>query len=252
MKQCTACRTTYTDETLRYCLADGAVLVEVDGDVPTVVTSGISPVAPTVAMNQPHEQMRVDIPPPSAPPPPVFQQATPPPQRSSGGGLLKILIAVVILGILALIAVGVAGFVYYNMSRGDAPAANANKEVKPTPAPSATKEDNDELRDQIANLEKLLKEQKSSGQPSNSPIKMPDASKMTSTARANSPSDGFLALRSLPSSDVGARITKIPHGATVSIGICGPVVTPVKRSGRWCQASYGGYTGWVFDAYLIY
>ena len=74
----------------------------------------------------------------------------------------------------------------------------------------------------------------------------------TKTARVDSPGDGFLALRKLPHSEIGERIAKIPHGATVEVGVCGPVVRPVNRAGRWCQASYNGQTGWVFDAYLVY
>jgi len=133
------------------------------------------------------------------------------------------------------------------------PVANAvNREVKASQTPTPAKNETDELRDQIANLEKLLNEQKKTNQPANVPLKMPEQSKTTVSAQVDSPGDGFLALRSLPSSDIGNRITKIPHGATVSIGACGPVVRPVSRQGRWCQAAYNGYSGWVFDAYLLY
>jgi hypothetical protein len=121
-----------------------------------------------------------------------------------------------------------------------------------TPAPSPTKDDKDELRDQIANLEKMLNDQKKSNKTPNLPQNIPNQSAMTTTARVNSPGDGFLALRTLPNSELGDRILKIPHGAVISVGECGPVMTPVKRSGRWCQAMYNGYRGWVFDAYLIY
>ncbi|MGD9629512.1 MAG: hypothetical protein AB7V18_09720 [Pyrinomonadaceae bacterium] len=37
MKQCPTCRSTYSDDTLRYCLADGAALSDLDSDAETVL-----------------------------------------------------------------------------------------------------------------------------------------------------------------------------------------------------------------------
>ena len=68
---------------------------------------------------------------------------------------------------------------------------------------------------------------------------------------ANSPGDGYLALRSDPSVQSGSRLAQIPHGSAVEIGACdGPAETIGGRQGRWCSASYGNQVGYVFDAYL--
>lgn len=181
----------------------------------------------------------------------AFQPAYQPTAPASNG-LFKATMVVIGLGIFAVVAIAAGAFIYFNVNGND-PTPNINgKDVKTAASPTPVKDDKDELRDQIANLERQINEQKKAKQPANIPLSMPRQSTTTTTARGNSPSDGFLALRSLPSSELGARILKIPHGATVTIGACGPVVRPVSRSGRWCQASYNGSSGWVFDAFLLY
>lgn len=72
-------------------------------------------------------------------------------------------------------------------------------------------------------------------------------------ATVNSPDDDFLAMRSLPDSTTGTRITKIPHGARVSIQNClnYKILSSGKR-GRWCKATYSEYSGWIFDAFVTY
>ena len=246
MKQCPTCGTTYTDETLWFCLADGAPLSDLGGEQPTVVrqNSGVSPTDKTVAMGG---GLRVDIP-QDAPPQPQYHPAAEPPASPSGSsGLLKILLVILGLGFLVVLLAMVVMLVYYNTGPDKVPG---NDVKTPAASPSPTKDGNDELRDQIANLQKQLAEQKNANQPANTTV--PTMPSSTTTARVNSPGDGFLALRTLPSSEAGDRITKIPHGATVSIGACGPVVRPVSKSGRWCQARYNGLSGYVFDAYLVY
>jgi uncharacterized protein YraI len=70
---------------------------------------------------------------------------------------------------------------------------------------------------------------------------------------ANSPKDGFLALRDLPDSGAGARILKIPHGAQIAISTCLDYEPAAfENSGRWCTATYKEYSGWVFDAFVTY
>jgi len=250
MKQCPTCGTTYTDESLRFCLADGAPLSVVGSEQPTVVrqTSGGISNEKTVAMHG--EQLRIDIPQDA----PQQQSSAPPVAAHSGGsgGLLKVLLAVLGLGLFILLVALIGTVAYYNM-RSDQ-ATNKGPDLKtPTASPAATKDDKDELRDQIANLQKQLADQKNTNRPSVNPVATPNLSSttMSTTARANSPGDGFLALRTLPSATIGDRILKIPHGATVSVGACGPVERSV-HPGRWCQARYNGYTGYVYDYYLIY
>jgi len=239
MKRCPSCGTTYTDQTLRFCLADGATLTDLGGEQPTVVRPGGAP-------------MRVDIPQETqafAAAPTIPQTYAAAPGGSSGNGM-KILLAVVVLGVLAIAALGVGALVYFR-SGGNEVAANTNKgntapSTSPIASPTASPTSNqkDERDQRIANLEKQLKEQKNANRAANTTT--PPAS--GTTARVNSPGDGFLALRSLPSSTAGSRILAIPHGATVSVGSC----LGGGRGGRWCRASYNGYSGWVYDSYLIY
>lgn len=62
----------------------------------------------------------------------------------------------------------------------------------------------------------------------------------------NASGDGFLALRSEPTTKSGRRLAKIPHGTTLRLGVCQP--TP---NGSWCQTSYQGISGWVLDRYVV-
>lgn len=234
MKQCPSCRTTYSDETLSFCLDDGTPLIQMAEQV-TVVRSGRS------------DPMRVEIPQSAAPDTqftPVHTQTQGSPEKESN--TMKIVLVVGLLGAMTVAAVGgAAALIYFNKDARVAEPTGNNTKGTPTPTPDNT----NELRDQIANLEKRLNEQKNTNKPGvTPPLVMPSPSTTQITARANSPRDGFLALRSLPSSEIGERLVKIPHGAAVSIGGCGVRV----GRGRWCQASYNGYSGWVFDAYLTY
>jgi len=152
---------------------------------------------------------------------------------------------------------GVAGFIYYkaaNIDTGNSKTLDQpNRQVtKSSPTPSSDIDDNQQLRDQIANLEKQLKQQQAANKPANIPLTLPNQTTTTTTARVNSPGDGFLALRTFPSSDVGERILRIPHGAAVTVGSCINASRVGAKSGRWCRASYNGYSGWVFDAFLSY
>lgn len=259
MKQCPVCKTTYTDITLRYCLSDGAGLVDPPDEQSTIVTHTIvSPVAETVVMDH-GAPVRVDIPQQNDNTrPPVYQPAAAPAGRSAGG-LFKILIVVGVLGILLLLGLGAAGFVYYAMSGGGDRVANSvndNEKVrvnKATPVPSPTKDELGDLRDQINDLEKALSEQSKNNKGANVPDTLPGLSPgPAKTARVNSPGDGFLALRTLPSSESGSRVIQIPHGAAIGIGGCLPPGKNGGKTGRWCRANYNGFSGWVFDAYLIY
>jgi hypothetical protein len=57
------------------------------------------------------------------------------------------------------------------------------------------------------------------------------------TATVNTPGDGFLALRSEPSTKQGVRPGKIPHGTLLDLGGC------VRHSAtqRWCIPSTRGF-----------
>lgn len=238
MKQCPECKTTYTDNSLSFCLSDGTRLTEVADEQPTVVRGASS------------DPLRVDLVPRSDPaiaPPPE-------PSRSSPAGFwIKMVIAIVILGVVALGAVGLAGAVFYYNTGGVTPTPTPAP-ASPTPRPSQTPTpdiEKEQLRDELANIQKRLDEQKKNA---NTWDKDDDDERGSSiTATVDSPNDGFLALRNEPDAEHGERIAKIPHGAEVEILNCEKAaVTIGGRSGRWCQVEYKGQNGWVFDAWLEY
>jgi hypothetical protein len=234
MKQCPVCKTTYTDDSLRYCLADGATLSDGPLSEETVLQPGV----------------RVDIPHDEATP-----QRNVPPPRSTGKGF-KLFVAVAIILILFAGAAAVAGLILYN-NIGKSNSNNSSARVpSPTPVSTPTQSpstdaEKQRLQDELANLQKKLDQQKNAN--AAVPLSSPTPDRGHPTAQVNSPNDGFLALRSEPDADYGDRIAKIPHGATVEIENCErSKVTISGRSGRWCQVTYNGQTGYVFDAWLIY
>lgn len=130
--------------------------------------------------------------------------------------------------------------------------------VAQTPTPDA---ESARLKEKIAELEKKVESQQKpvvQQQPPPTIIVRPNVPVIrgmggSGTAWVNSPGDGFLALRSYPSAELGYRVLKIPHGATVRVLGCQGYSERVGgRAGRWCQVSYAGYTGWAFDGWLVY
>jgi len=232
MKQCPACRTTYTDETLRFCLADGTTLIAVQTEDPTLVRPG-------------GRNVRVDIPADSA----AVNSET---AKGSGSKILKIFVVIVLLGFLALAAAGLAGvFFYYNS--GNQNSGSHTPTPSPTVSPKSSPTPDDEkasLREELANLQKKIEDQKKSG---TNTAPFPTPGNGTPTARVNSPRDGFLALRSEPDAEYGQRLAKIPHGTMIELSNCEKEkVTIGGKSGRWCLVTYGDHAGYVFDAWLIY
>ncbi len=118
MKQCPNCKTTYTDESLRYCLTDGATLMSVPD------------AAETMQMSFGNQPMRVNIPADSAPTvfaaPPIAQS-----QQSSGKGLGLIIAG--ILGLLLLLVIG--GFAAFILLRQ---TDNKNSIATVSPSPTAS------------------------------------------------------------------------------------------------------------------
>ena len=243
MKQCPQCRTTYTDDTLKFCLADGALLSEVGEEVTAV------------------RPVRVDIEPPRT----VTAGNARPGGESGGFPFVKLLIVLLVLGFLGLVVVGGAGVLFY-MNSGGSSALVTQKTPTPTPRPAGTPSatpsatpdadtDQERLEKEIANaLKKLEDELKSDANRSAAPPpKKDDVSDGRPTARVNSPGDGFLALRDEPDAETGERLAKIPHGAVVALENCEKQQTTVAgRTGRWCMVTYQGRTGYVFDAWLQY
>jgi hypothetical protein len=236
MKQCPVCGTTYTDASLRFCLADGAALTEAGQEQPTVPSLG-------------RERVRVDVPDERTP----AVSRVPEPQRQ-GSPWLKVALAVVIVGLLLIATTGIAIAILYYNTGGRGTGQNV-KSVTPTPTASPTPDrEKERLQEELANIQKKLDEQKNAGrQPANTNPVPSNSSPGTVTARVNSPGDGFLALRNEPDPEYGDRIAKIPHGSTVVINNCErATVTIGGRKGRWCQVEFNGQTGYVFDAWLVY
>jgi hypothetical protein len=239
MKQCTVCKTTYTDDTLRFCLADGGSLVYV-GDETFERAGG-----------------RANI---DAPPTERIGSYPTVTSKGSGSPVVKIVIAVLVLGFLGLLGIGAAGALFYMKTGSDAAKVSSTPSQSPGPAPSSTgwpqpsstpDADSEELEKELAELQKQLEDivKKAPGKPT------PNAGDNdgTPTAKVNSPKDGFLALRDKPDAKKGARLTQIPHGATVNLENCEKErVTIDGRAGRWCMVTYDDQTGWVFDAWLDY
>ena len=239
MKQCPTCKTTYTDDSLSFCLEDGAPLDTAADEQPTVVR------------NLGNNPMRVDI--PSTAPSRTAVPPAAPGSEGSSAAWIKIVLAIVILGVIAIGAVGLIGAVFYYGTGGkekDRPAKSPTPTPTATPTPDAEKE---RLRDEIANIQKRLEEQKTNVNTRPFPVDDDDEPAPPIAARVNSPGDGFLALRSMPDSERGERVARIPHGAEIEIYECEKTrVTISGRTGRWCQAEYNGRPGWVFDAWLNY
>jgi uncharacterized protein len=74
------------------------------------------------------------------------------------------------------------------------------------------------------------------------------ASKSHETGVVNAPGDGFLSLRSEPSTERGRRLVKIPHGTPLTLERC-----DAPTGGyAWCLTTYAGQHGWIYSRYLSY
>lgn len=249
MKQCPSCKNTYTDDSLQFCLEDGTPLVSTANDA-----------LPTVQMSfERNAPVRVSIPNDSAPtvfaqPPaannPQFQQSQPAEKKGFG------LIIAGVLGLLLLLGGGgLAAFLLIPRVGNNENSAVAKTTATPTATIAPTASPNDEtaiLKEEMKKLKKQLETQKN--QKSNSSVTttqpQPQPYDNGRTAYANSPGDGFLALRSEPSSEAGDRIAKIPHGAALTVIDCPRSSNIGKMPGRWCRVVYNGQQGWAFDKFM--
>ena len=75
----------------------------------------------------------------------------------------------------------------------------------------------------------------------------PEQHQAADTATVHAPGDGFLSLRSAPTTRTGKRLLKIPHGTPLTLDKC----ETRPGEGRWCKTSFQGAVGWVFDQYLL-
>ena len=220
MKLCPACKTVYTDDSLKFCLADGRALESAGDEEPTVVKKGSNGSSAKPAGEIPH----------------------------ASSTWIKFAVGAVVLAVLAIAAAGIIGAIfYYGFGQRQRETATAKSPI-PTPIPTIDTE-KERLKDELANVQRKLDQQKRSN--TNTATFPNNDNVSTATGTVNSPGDGFLALRNAPDADHGDRIAKIPHGAHVVINNCEKTPAVVAgRTGRWCQVEYHGQTGWVFDAWL--
>ena len=227
MKQCPACKNTYTDDSLNYCLADGEILSTVAvNEEETVVRQGV--------------RVPVNI-------PDTTVTSRPAEKSGSGGLILKIVVAAAALIFLGVIVLGVISLLFYRSTDRPDPIIYPTPKATATPSPTPDTE-KERLEKELADLQKKLEE-------ANKTAETPPEfeSDDLPTARVNSPNDGFLALRSLPDSEKGERLARIPHGTVVTLEDCeNERTTLAGKQGRWCMVTYDGSTGWVFDAWLQY
>ena len=233
MKRCPKCNSTYSDDTLSFCLSDGAALLEADGQKTEEFSTSD------------RGEMRIEIPKETV----AFQ--TPAPvttveekKKGVGAFLLGILAA---MFLLVLVGVGGVAIYYLAFDRDNRPVANT---ATPTPDKEveSLKKRLEELQGKVEEKEKETPEAET--EPTDEKTPKPTTSIPAGYAVVNSPADGFLALRTLPNHKTGQRIAKIPHGTSITLSGCQNRVKIGKRTGRWCRTSYAGKAGWVFDAWV--
>lgn len=163
-----------------------------------------------------------------------------------------------IIGLLLLVFVaGGCVDVSKILPRSETTPPQANNPT-PTAAPiTAPDNETEKLKEKIEALEKKVDESEpkttSTPQIKEKIPTIPTIPDSRSNATVSASGDGFLAMRSQPSTNSGYRILKIPHRANVRVLGCQQTTTRVDgRSGRWCQVSYAGKSGWVFDGWLVY
>jgi uncharacterized membrane protein len=236
MRRCPRCGTTYTDETLRFCLADGAELSS-EEELPTIASTR-------------RQGVRVDI------DSEVPVRASPPISASSSSGtVLKVVIGLVVAAIIGLLLVVAAGAVFYYVSQ-TGPNGTEPTVPRPSPVPTVAQisdAEQRELQETLANLQRTKDEITKAANTNRPPIFDDQLLDAPNIATVASPNDGFLALRSEPSSDYGERLARIPHGDKVVVVSCDDEYLRIAgRRGRWCLIEWRGRAGWVFDAWLEY
>ena len=233
MKLCPKCKTTYSDDTLRFCLSDGTSLISMPSAEETIEMTGAT------------NPMRFDVPAQQSDPTVLSPGISPPQTENVKKGISPWLV----VPLIAILLLSVAGLVGYILLKPTDEVAVSNS---PTPTPTATpNNETAALKEELESLKKQIADQKTPTKNDSAVRPFPnDTSTMPviQTARANSPNDGFLALRSIPDSENGERLAKIPHGTNLEIIGCqkNPTQSPGKRRGRWCRTNYNGQSGLGF------
>jgi hypothetical protein len=236
MKLCPKCKTSYSDDSLLFCLSDGTNLISMPSAEQTIEMTGTT------------NPLRVDVPTQSEPT--FFAPVTAPQTQNAQRGINPWLV-VPLITILILSVVGLLGYILFKPV--ETVVSNSA-----TPSPTATpNNDTAALKEELESLKKQIEGQKTPVKNDSAVRPFPNdtpTAPVIQTARVSSPGDGFLALRSIPDAKNGMMIAKIPHGTNIEIIGCQktPSQLPGKRRGRWCRTNYNGQGGWVFDAFLSY
>lgn len=203
----------------------------------------------TIEMTGTTNPMRFDVPAHQSDPT-IISPKLPPPQTEN---VKKGISPWLVVPLIAILLLSVAGLVGYILLK-------PTDDVAVTNSPTLTPTPNNEtaaLKEELESLKKQIADQKTPAKNDSAMRPFPNEKPSTpviQTARANSPGDGFLALRSIPDAKTGLMLTKIPHGTNLEIIGCQKSLSqlPGKRLGRWCRTNYNGQSGWVFDAFLSY
>lgn len=160
-------------------------------------------------------------------------------------------IILIVLGLLVLGCVAPFGPVQQERTDTSSKPESSDSEEKEKLKEKIAELEKEKLEEKIEELEKQVDDQKQQ-----KTVEGKTETK-TTTARppkgfvlVNTPGDGYLALRTVPSTERGQRILKIPHGTYIAVYNCRSVTFAGRKRGRWCQTIYEDNQGWVFDAYL--
>jgi len=247
MKRCPQCNSTYTDESLSFCLADGAELEEEDA----AVTETYSALESDESLSKLTRQDRVDIriPQPSEEKPAEITAGTT--SKGMSGWLVASILAILAVLVIAIAGLGIYVFLLLPSRDQAGPAnqdGNRNAEIE------RLKERIEELGSQIEDELPVEDDETTpddDGSDATPEEEDPEYDEEV-IQRVNSPVDGFLALRDRPSATEGERIAKIPHDDIVVLERCLEKSETIGgRSGHWCRVTWEDLSGWVFDAWLI-
>jgi len=227
MKKCPQCGSAYSDETLSFCLSDGTPL--------DTVAEAETEVISAEAVEELRIPIETDADETVTYGTPAITTSSEEPRRGKAGLFIGGFVAALVLfGIVGMGALGV----YYYSTNSSQPKVVDNKNTDPD----------------LANLQKKVDELKGRLNENTAVTISATPTPLSNTQKkdfVNCPSDGFLALRSIPNHKTGKRIAKIPHGVSIAIQNCQSKRVKIgKKTGRWCKVTYKGNTGWVFDAWL--
>jgi hypothetical protein len=216
MKQCPQCQKIYADDMI-YCLDDGSTLFfnsfSNNEEIPTVISSK-QRINPQPSVNQNAKWMYPLI-----------------------GVMSGLIIVFAFLAALPYLTAKKEGILDTTSPSKNEKVTTSQRESIPSPTV------------QTIIVEKEVPKSVSVPQPS-----APPSEKQVNypVVTVNSPRDGYLALKSEPCvAPCGTMLLKIPHGTRLSLGTCKDNLEVAdRRRGRWCYTSYGGYTGWIFDAFV--